>query len=305
MSQSPRREPPPIIVTGANGFIGRRCCARLRAQGHRIIACARAPGPGLTTVDLTDSAAFSVLVAAQQPSCIIHLASLGVAPSGAHDPALVSANLVLADTVIRAAAEAPGCRVIMTGSMAEYGIHDRPLHEHLAPEPGSSLACYGIAKLAAGIHARSLGRRLGVPVALARLFGVYGPGEAPHRLFPSLLSGLRAGQVVELSDGQQQRDFIQVDDACAVLEALIRLPFDDLLVNVGTGVPVRVSDTCRKLAAALGVDPGLLRFGARPRSPGDADLLVADTARLRSLIGEPPPARLAAEHYDLGWFIHG
>ena len=46
------------------------------------------------------------------------------------------------------------------------------------------------------------------------------------------------------------------------------------------------------IAEALGADPALLGFGDRDRSPGDSDLIVADTRQLQDLLGWTPPQRL-------------
>ena len=52
---------------------------------------------------------------------------------------------------------------------------------------------------------------------LLRFFKVYGEGEAPHRLLPSLVAGLARRERVPLSEGTQVRDFIHVDDVVAGL----------------------------------------------------------------------------------------
>ncbi len=164
-----------------------------------------------------------------------------------------------------------------------------------------------IAKLAATNYALAYGPRRGLRVRVARLFGVYGSGEQAHRLFPTLLKNLRAGAPVPLSDGLQRRDFIHVDDVC---EGLVRLSAvggheDGLLVNLGTGVALRVRDVARWIAAAVEADESLLRFGARERSPGDADLIVADVTRLRQTLGWVPEQRLRAGMDVVGLFGAG
>ena len=97
-------------------------------------------------------------------------------------------------------------------------------------------------------------------------------------------------------DGLQRRDFIHIDDVC---EGLVRLSTvrgheDGLLVNMGTGVALSVRDVSRWIAAAVDADESLLQFGARQRSPGDADLIAADVSRLRETLRWVPPQRLQA-----------
>jgi nucleoside-diphosphate-sugar epimerase len=293
-----------MLVTGAGGFIGRRLCQHLAAAGHSVVACVRRANglPGQVPIDVADRPAFSALVKSARPQSILHLASAGVAPQRAHDLTVVADNLALADSVVNAAAEIEGCAVVCAGSMAEYGAQDAALHETLPTNPGPTLTSYAIAKLAAGLHARALGHRLGVAVTVARLFGVYGPGEPAHRLFPALLAGLAAGRPVELSDGLQRRDFVHVDDVCTCLITLATRGQGNLLVNIGCGESVVVADVCRRIASMVNADASLLHFGARPRSPGDADLLMADVSVLKAVVGHVPPARLASTSYDSAWF---
>lgn len=173
--------------------------------------------------------------------------------------------------------------------MAQYGVAG-VLAEEMRCDPTT---VYGIAKLAVTNWAQAYGPGQGLHVRVARLFGVYGPGVQPHRLFPMLLKNLRAGIPVPLSDGLQRRDFIHVDDVCEGLHRLSEVEGDKAwVVNLGTGVAPSVRDVAYWMAAALGADAGLLQFGARERSPGDADLIVADVTRLRQLTGWVPAQRL-------------
>jgi nucleoside-diphosphate-sugar epimerase len=185
--------------------------------------------------------------------------------------------------------------LVLAGSMAEYGMADGACREDARCAPQTA---YGIAKLASSLYASSYGPRRGLTTCVARLFGVYGPGEGPSRLVPTLIARLSRGEAVELSDGAQRRDFVHVDDAC---EALVRLAAEPpsaeplaLVVNVGTGVAPSIREVAGWIADALSRPRSLLHFGARARSPGDADLLVADTEKLEQILRWRPPQRLNA-----------
>ena len=118
------------------------------------------------------------------------------------------------------AARLYGSKVVATGSMSEYGAHATPLKEDLCFEPSEATNCYALAKLSSGIVMRSLAKKYNVVTTVARLFGVFGPGESANRLFPTLREKLLNGESVDLSDGKQRRDFIHIGDVC---EALYRL----------------------------------------------------------------------------------
>ena len=101
---------------------------------------------------------------------------------------------------------------------------------------------YGAAKLAATLEGGRLAAELGVPFVTLRIFGVYGPGESPHRIIPALRAKLTRGEAVPLTHGNQVRDFTYVDDlAGAITTAIDARLGDGSIFNVcsGAGVPIR------------------------------------------------------------------
>jgi len=270
-----------VAVSGAGGFVGRNLVAALDSRGHDVVAWHS------SDADLTDPKETLDLMARDRPGAIFHLAAVGARPGEADTPEAVAANVAMAVNLVSAAE--PGTLLIMAGTMAEYGKAGALAESDLC----TPRTAYAIGKYVAGTFAMTYGPKRGLVVRVARLFGAYGPGEHPDRLFPSLTRELRAGRPVPLSDGLQRRDFVHVSD---VSEALIRIAGvgsdQSFVVNVGTGQAVNVGDVCRWVAESVGADESLLRFDARERSPGDADVLEADTALLRDLIGWVPPQRL-------------
>jgi nucleoside-diphosphate-sugar epimerase len=180
-------------------------------------------------------------------------------------------------------------RLVLAGSMAEYGEVPSPLREDSPCRPNTA---YAIAKLAATHYALAYGASAGLSVTVARLFGVFGRGEARGRLFPTLMTNLSKRVSVALSDGRQVRDFVHIGDVARALVALTAVEYQGI-VNVCTGVGVRIADAARWIADSLGADPTLLDFGAAPRSPGDQDVLVGDPTRLEGVLGWRPPQRIA------------
>jgi nucleoside-diphosphate-sugar epimerase len=274
-----------VLVTGAGGFIGRRLVAALAREGAEVTGWAR------QDVDLLDSEAVGAAMEAARPATIVHLASAGVNAARAHDPQVIVEDVTMAGVLIAAAPR--GSRLVVAGSMAEYGRGGR----HSEDDRCDPQTAYAIARFAAGSLALAYAERYGLAVTVARLYGVYGPGEAAQRLFPQLIENLSAGHPVALSDGRQRRDFIHVDDVCRALIAIAAAPAVNCppIVNAGTGQSVRVRDAAEWIADALGAPRDLLQFGARQRSPGDEDLLEADVTRLSALLGAAPPQRLGPD----------
>lgn len=274
------------VVTGASGFIGRHLSDRLRATGASVHEWRQA------SVDLLDPTAVAENLIRSKPNFVFHLAANGIAHDRAHCSTIIGENVAMVSSLIDGLSARPvtKCRVIVAGSMSEYGPNGSPFAE---TSPCVPTTAYGISKLASTLFTLAHGQRSGVNTAVARIFGAYGTGEMPTRLFPSLLRSLRRKVSVELSDGKQLRDFIHVHDVC---EGLMRIAVtqsaQNQILNLGTGVGVSVRSVCKKLAEELRVPSELLIFGARERSPGDADRLVADTSKLAGVLGWVPPQRL-------------
>jgi nucleoside-diphosphate-sugar epimerase len=273
-----------VVITGANGFLGRHVCRSFRCAGFLVIPWNR------TDFDLTDAAAVKQGILDAAPQVVVHLAAEGVRTPGSKDAGLVDRNVAMGINLV--SAMAPETRLLAAGSMTEYGFSG-VLSETDLCTPDTE---YNRGKYLAGVRAIELGRSRGVSVVVARLFHLFGPREPEHRLLPTLFRALRAGTPVELSDGLQSRDYIHVSDAS---EALLRLTQwntevakASTVVNVGSGVGIQLRSVAEWVALSLKADPRLLLFGQRERSPADQQTLVADTRKLNSAIGSVPPCRL-------------
>jgi GDP-4-dehydro-6-deoxy-D-mannose reductase len=277
-----------ILVTGASGFIGHRLLGHIGGSGADPIGWTRADG------DLRDRDAVRARISDIRPDRVFHLAAEPPQPVPEPWTRIADEQAMLANI----AYAMPGhCRLIYAGSMAEYG-RSGVLHEtdQCTPDTG-----YGCAKFSGTTLAIALRSTLGADIRVGRLFGAYGPGEGAARLLPTVLARLRSGEPMPLSDGNQIRDFVHVDDACAALLALSEAPTTSApaIVNIGTGTGVSVRHVCETIAVILGADAGLLQFGARPRRLVDQDSLVAGTDELQRIVAPLPQRwldiRLATE----------
>lgn len=275
--------PARVLVTGANGFLGRPCVAALAARGFEPVALGRGgaapPGAaGALRADLLDPRETAQAVAAAGASHLLHLA-WHPEPRGRWG---APANLDWAAatlTLARAFAEAGGRRMVAAGSCAEYAWSAPVLSEETTPLRPATL--YGAAKAHAGALLIAAQAALGLSCAWARIFFCYGPGEPPGRLMSDLISRLAAARPAPCTDGRQARDYLHSAD---VAEALALILASDLCgpVNVASGAATPVGDLIRETARRMG-RPDLPRLGALPRPPDDPPSLTGDARRLRAL----------------------
>lgn len=282
-----------VLVTGATGFVGRHAVAALHARRCQVVAASRrgAAVPGAdaaVAVDLLDRAATERALAAARATHLLHLAWHDVPQERWTSPANLDWTIATID-LVRAFAAAGGRRVVAAGSCAEYAWSSAaPLAESAPLEPAT---LYGAAKAATALLLTGAAATLGVAVAWARIFFVYGPGEPEGRLLGDLAAAARAGRRVDCTDGLQERDFLHAADVGAALAEIV---VSDVAgpINVASGHAVPVRDLIEIVSRLVG-RPGLARLGAKPRPPGDAARVEADITRL-ARIGFVPRFTLEA-----------
>jgi nucleoside-diphosphate-sugar epimerase len=282
------------LVTGASGLIGRHCLPSLVARGYTVHAVTIGPAPdgppGVTwhSADLFDAAQTRALVADVQPSHLLHLAwyvEHGKYWTSPDNLRWVQASLGLA----RAFVEAGGARMVTAGTSAEYDWRYGWCVENLTPLEPASL--YGASKHALNIALSAYTEQAGLSAAWGRVFFIYGPGEHPARLVPSVTRALLQRQPAPMSHGDQRRDFLCAIDAgeafAALLDSAVTGP-----VNIASGVPVALRDVAYTIADALDARD-LIHLGALPTPPDDPPLVAGDPRRLRDEVGWHPRYTLA------------
>lgn len=283
-----------VLLTGGSGFLGKHMAVFLKNKAVDVLAIGRnpCPVPGVHNIlvpELTAAQIERVLTENQiKIDAIVHLAAAGVHPNDRNHDTLLQMNTLLPAKLVAIAHKFGAKAMVMAGSSAEYADSKimQPWDEHAVLQ---SSKLYGATKAAGGICALSQAALLDMPVAWMRLFNMYGAGELPHRLFPSLLSSLMAEKPVDISAGTQLRDFIYVADVCEALWVTLNALMTKKMVrgpyNVCTGVAHSVKDFARAMADYLGADPDLLRFGALPMRPDDLPYVVGNAAALQAATG--------------------
>jgi UDP-glucose 4-epimerase len=295
-------------VLGATGFIGRWVARALCLRGANVhLAVRNASSLGavshrfgirghIVELDLLDSESVDCWLSTIRPSIVFNLAGYGVDRSENDERTAYRVNAELVLRICQTVAGSrdpnwPGQDIVHIGSALEYGDIGGELLEDSVAKPTT---LYGRSKLAGtGLFQRAqrMHRTKGV---VARLFTVYGPGEHPGRLLPSLLEGARSGAPVSLSGGLQKRDFTYVED---VAEGLLRLGLAAArpgeIVNLATGKLTSVRSFAETAADVLQFPRDRLRFGSLPNQFGEMEHGEVTIHRLRRLTGWAPRTGIA------------
>jgi nucleoside-diphosphate-sugar epimerase len=281
-----------ILITGAPGFIGSHVARLLVQQGHDVhvtlldVETSRIRDilPRLNAIpcNIEQSAKVDACLAAVRPELCIHLAWYAVPGKYLNAPenfSSLNATLLLAQKLA-----ALGCRrFVGIGSCFEYEHGSSVLSES---SPAKPLSLYAACKLSAALVLEQFARLTPMQIAWTRLFYQYGPDEAPQRLMPHVINSLLQGRRVELTPGEQVRDFLHVEDVASGIAAVAQSSLTGV-VNVASGQRVTVREIAEKIAAIVG-RADLLALGARPYAPNDPMFILADNSRLRQNTGWKP-----------------
>jgi nucleoside-diphosphate-sugar epimerase len=278
-----------VLITGANGFIGRHLLPLLVGQGWEIHASSiddvteEIPGVAWHQANLLVPGEARRLLAATKPSTLMHLAWF-VAPgqwAAAPDNLdWVRASLELAREFVGEG----GTRMVVSGSCLEYDWNYGYCSE--ARTPCNPHTLYGAAKNALRLALEAFASQAGCSLAWGRVFFLYGPYEHPDRLVAHVARSLLRGEPARCSHGRQIRDYLYVGDVArafaALLESDIRGP-----VNIASGQPISLRTLVERLGDLIG-RRDLLQLGAIPAAPTDKPLVIGDISRLSVDLGWAP-----------------
>ena len=280
-----------ILVTGSTGFIGQHLVRQLVAHDAAVwcgVLPAETPAGGdtlpaharQTPLDVRDAASVQSAITMSDPEIVFHLAAVGVTDPNGDPHAALTVNTHGTIHLLEALRERPPRRIVLVGTCYEYGA--RETREGLDP-----FNIYAASKVAAWAFARAYWRVFDLPIVVARLFQVYGPGQAPGTLVPSAIEAALQGDDFPMTPGGQQRDFIFVEDVVAGLTALAQAAdVDGCSLDVGTGQAHSVRQVVERIWSITGAQgrvlPGddVVSGGTRPvfegrRIEGVPEVVVA------------------------------
>lgn len=268
-----------ILLTGASGFVGRQVMASLLARNVNVKIILRS---GKEAPRIESGAANSIIwsddIFAQQDEwwdqqltgidTIIHCA--WYAEPGKYLQS--EKNLACLQGTIRmaeAAARNGVSRFVGVGTCFEYDV-DRGILDIDTPLRPQNL--YASTKAATYLVLSQLLKLHDVGFSWARLFYLFGEGEDSRRLFPFVHDKLQRGLEVELTEGTQIRDYLDVKEAGNQIVQLA-LSSHQGPANICSGIPKTVRQICESIADQYGLRH-LLQFGKRPPNTTDPPCVV-------------------------------
>jgi len=253
-----------ILITGANGFLGRHLVEELETNGYDNIL--GHPGTGLIG-DFRQQDYTEEYVKFRRPDCIIHLAARvgGIGANQMYPGQFIYENLIMGANLVEAARKSNVSKFISMGTVCMYPKFTTvPFKEEdlWCGYPEETNAPYGIAKktLMELIHAyRKQYEFNGITLIPTNL---YGPGDnfndATSHVIPALIKKIKKAvennskEVVVWGSGSPTREFLYVKDCARAIRLAMENYSEDAPVNIGTGQEIAIKDLVLKIRAAMG-----------------------------------------------------
>jgi GDP-4-dehydro-6-deoxy-D-mannose reductase len=277
MAETPHR----ILITGANGFVGRHLTRALAAAY---------PDAALLTppIDVRDYEMVATAIRQTLPTSCIHLAAISTVRGAEQDEdqawrVNLHGTLHVARAILH---HAPDCLMLFSSSADAYGYSFRvgvPMTEDVALAPMST---YAATKAAADLALGSMAEH-GLRCVRFRPFNHTGPGQSEQFVvaaFARQIARVAAGlqpPLLEVGNIDTRRDFLDVRDVCSAYVACIEQAAalaPGAILNLASGNARKIGDILSQLQSLAGVsveariDPARLRNSDVASACGSATL---------------------------------
>lgn len=263
-----------VLLTGANGFVGRAIAARCRVDGIEVSTTGRTERnsealPGYFTADVTAPDALTEALKGFDAS--VHAAGLAhqFDKRRGDSASFMKINADGAEMVARSALKAGVRHFVLISSVSVYGPHTELECDESTPcrpqEP------YALSKYEAEKRVREIFKEADACLTILRLATVYGEGD-PGNL-SRLIGAIDRGRFIWIGRGENRKSLIHCDDVARACTRVLLSPCEGTNVyNVSAP-----AQTMREIVE--GIAAALARPAPKFHLPSSAALAAASLAR--------------------------
>ena len=271
-----------ILITGGNGFVGKHL-AKASVEVMDVQQTKNNHAHRIFTGDLPDKEFVQSIILESKPDIIFHLAAF-INRSDTFSDCYKAIDIYLVGSLNlfnALHAERRERSIVVVGTAEEYGGNQCPFKEDMRESPVSA---YSFSKLCVSQLCQILNRVHNMPFVTVRPALAYGPGQSCNMFLPSLIVSLLRGQTFPMTEGNQTRDYIYVDD---LVEAIVRAALCEQakgqILNIGSGKPITIGKLAMMVEQLLGIR-NLVMKGAIPYRKGEIMDYCVDLNKMRSLL---------------------
>lgn len=273
-----------ILITGAAGFIGSHLYKRLKSKGHNVIGLDNLSHPCGNKVETiyADVRYFKeILPYFADCDVVYHLAAQINVDKSISDPEETIATNIIGTQNVLECARRFGTKVVFASTSEVYGSSQMEFMTEEHPLDGQSP--YAASKTAGDRLCYAYYKTFGTNVSIVRNFNTFGEYQNTDSyggvISKFTLSALKDEPLIIYGTGNQERDYMYIDDALQAYEIMSETPAGSVC-NFGTGKTVKIIDIARYIIDILGSKSKIEHIDARK---GEVQRLCAGIQKAKDI----------------------
>jgi len=265
-----------ILITGFSGFIGKYLLERLKQTTHELILLDIATG-----CDICDWEQVKHITGIDT---IVHLANLSFVPASYEEPKRFYESNYLSTLNMLELCRLNHAKMIFFSSYIYGSPEYQPVDEN---HPIQAFNPYAQTKVICESLCQGYNRDFKVPVTIFRPFNIYGKGQNPDFLIPTIIQQAKKGSIV-IKDDRPKRDYIHVKDIVEAVYTAIESKNSATLqtYNLGTGVSYSVKEIIDMVRGLFNSD---IEYQCKNEiRPNEVMDTIADISKIKSELNWEP-----------------
>lgn len=222
-----------ILITGHSGFIGSYLQKKLEKTEHELILVDIANG--------TNICDWQQVKQYEGMDVIVHLANLSFVPASYEQPKRFYETNYLSTLNMLELCRLNNAKMVFFSSYIYGHPQYQPIDEN---HPTQAFNPYAQTKVICESLCEGYNRDFKVPITIFRPFNIYGTGQNPDFLIPSIIQQAKTGKIV-IKDDRPKRDYIHVEDIVDAIITAIETENADKSIqkyNLGSGLSYSVKE---------------------------------------------------------------
>lgn len=276
-----------IIVTGGNGYLGRKLVDKLYSVGAQVYSLDiehfdKTDYVNYVNIDLLNKSKLNDIINQINPTLVFHLAAIiNRTRDFSLSERIFEVNFKGTINLLEALINIKYENFIFTSTSEVYGgnLSQPP---YLESDPYIPASPYSLSKHCAEMSIKTYSQIYNKNYSIFRVFNFYGDDMPDDFFLSQLLERLRRDEDFDMTSGEQIRDFLHVNDVLNALLLSIKKEAYNEVFNISSNVGVSLKDLALKLKDELN-SKSKINFGALPYRENEVWEMIGSNNKIKKL----------------------